>query len=561
MPRGGVAWRGLLVIAGLLAALLVATSARYGYHRDELYFTLIGASPDWGYADQPALVPLLAHALDTLSGGSLVVLRLPSALLAGGTALITGLMAREFGATRGGQLFACACMAVGAFTLAVGHLLSTSTLDLFAWTLLSWLLVRALRDGGAAWLWAGLAAGIGLEAKTLLAFFLGAMLAGMLVAGPRDALRSWRPWVGAAIALALWLPNLAWQAAHGWPQLDLASGIAAGSSGTSASRWVFLPYLLVLISPFLVPVWAIGGWRLARLPELHRYRAFPTAFVILTVFFVATGGKPYYLVGLYPVLLAAGADPVVAWAAGRRGRRVLVGSALAASLAVAAYLFLPLLPVDRLAGSLPAAVDYDAGETVGWPRFGLTIGAGVLAALRDRAAPCGLPRWQLRGDGCGQPIRAARAAGLQRPQRPRRPGPAARIDDHGHRRRIPRVGSTSVVRRGQPGGQDRQRRRPRQRRAGANRVALPRAPRQLGGSVATHAVLGLNGCAGPSVRSAYLTAPAPRRPGDEGRLSWEQSQSSAQESWVRPCCPGSSARDDPPPTSSSPSDAPSGQRS
>jgi hypothetical protein len=168
------------------------------------------------------------------------------------------------------------------------------------------------------------------------------------------------------------LGTCCWQAAHGWPQLDPASGIAAGSSGTSASRWVFLPYLLVLISPFLVPVWAIGGWRLARLPELHRYRAFPTAFVILTVF-VATGGKPYYLVGLYPVLLAAGADPVVAWAAGRRVRRVLVGSALAASLAVAAYLFLSLLPVDRLAGSLPAAVDYDAGETVGWPRFGLTI--------------------------------------------------------------------------------------------------------------------------------------------------------------------------------------------
>ena len=36
-----------------------------------------------------------------------------------------------------------------------------------------------------------------------------------------------------------------------------------------------------------------------------------------------TGGKPYYLAGLYPVLLAAGAQPVLDWArAGpqRRGR-------------------------------------------------------------------------------------------------------------------------------------------------------------------------------------------------------------------------------------------------
>jgi hypothetical protein len=33
--------------------------------------------------------------------------------------------------------------------LAVGHLTSTATVDLLGWTALCWLLVRALRDGGA----------------------------------------------------------------------------------------------------------------------------------------------------------------------------------------------------------------------------------------------------------------------------------------------------------------------------------------------------------------------------------------------------------------------------
>jgi Dolichyl-phosphate-mannose-protein mannosyltransferase len=384
---------GLVAIGGALAGLLLLVAGRYGYHRDELYFIVIGGHPAWGYADQPALVPLLAHALDVASGGSLVALRLPSALLAGGMAAVTGLMARDFGAPRAGQLLASACVAVGAVTLAVGHLLSTSTFDIFAWTLLSWLFVRALRDGGPVWMWLGLVAGVALEAKTLVAFFLAGMLACVLLVGPRDALRSWWPWAAVALAGLLWLPNLLWEAAHGWPQLDLAGSIAGGSSGTSASRWALLPFQLLLVSPLLVPVWAIGGWRLARAPELARYRAFPACYVLLAVMFILTGGKPYYLAGLYPVLLAAGGGPVAAWAGRVRlgGRRVgwpLLGIALAVSLAVAAVLFLPLVPVDRLAGSGVGEANYDAGETVGWPRFAGTVAsvvAGLTPAERQRA--------------------------------------------------------------------------------------------------------------------------------------------------------------------------------
>jgi 4-amino-4-deoxy-L-arabinose transferase-like glycosyltransferase len=375
-----VAWPTVAVPALGVVALLLATAGRYGYHRDELYFLRAGRELAWGYADQPPLTPLLARLADTMVPGSLVALRVPSALSAGLVVLLAALTAREFGSGRAGQVLAACCTAVASVVLAVGHLLSTTSVDLLAWAALGWLLVRALRDGGRVWLAAGAVAGVALENKTLPVSLLAAVLAGVLVAGPRRALASPWPWAAGVLAALLWAPDVAWQAAHGFPQLALSRAIAAGGSGTSSTAAAFWPTQLGLVSPLLVPVWVTGWWRLVRDPALRTWRAFAVAFVLLGVLFPLTGGKPYYLAGLYPLLLAAGADPVLRWAArGRaRWRRRLLAAALALSLLVDSLLFLPLIPVRALAATPVPAVDYDAGETVGWPAL-----AASIARVRD----------------------------------------------------------------------------------------------------------------------------------------------------------------------------------
>jgi hypothetical protein len=66
---------------GLVAlGLHLWASGSYGYFRDELYFIVCGERLDWGFVDQPPLIPTIAGAMHFLFPGSLTMLRLVPAL-------------------------------------------------------------------------------------------------------------------------------------------------------------------------------------------------------------------------------------------------------------------------------------------------------------------------------------------------------------------------------------------------------------------------------------------------------------------------------------------------
>jgi hypothetical protein len=63
--------RRVAATCSLLAVLIVhaLTAGRYDAQRNELYFLACGWHPDFGYVDQPPLVPLIA-ALTQMFGKS-----------------------------------------------------------------------------------------------------------------------------------------------------------------------------------------------------------------------------------------------------------------------------------------------------------------------------------------------------------------------------------------------------------------------------------------------------------------------------------------------------------
>lgn len=364
----------VLAVAGLLTALLIAFAGRYGYHRDELYFIVSGHHLAWAYPDQPPFVPLIARLMTALAPGSLVLLRLPSAVAGGALVVLTGLLTRELGGRRPAQVLAAAVIAIAPVVIGASHLLSTTTFDLPAWALLCLILLRILRTGNTRlWPVAGLVAGVALLDTDLVAFLIFAVIAGIGLTGPRRTFRSGWFYVGSVIALALWSPYLVWQGSHGWPELAVAHSIAAGNSGTSAPWWQIVPEQLVLVPLYFAPVWIAGLVRLFRDPGLRWCRAVAVAYPVLAVAFMLTGGKPYYLAGMFPVLLAAGAQPAVDWVARGRRRTRLVAAGLALSL-LELPITLPLLPVSVVHDTPIVALNYDAGETIGWPTFVAELG-------------------------------------------------------------------------------------------------------------------------------------------------------------------------------------------
>ncbi len=374
-------------IAAVPLLVLVATSTRYGYHRDEMYFIAAGAHPAFGYPDQPALVPLLSWAMNQLAPGSLVVLRLPSALVTAATAVLAALVSKEVGGGRRAQVIAAGCTASSGFALAVGHIVSTTTFDLLSTTLLVWLMVRAIvRESGACVLAAGVVVGVGSEAKPQVGLVAAVVLVTLLVVGPRWPLRSWWTAAGVVIAVALASPYVIWQAAHGWPQLTVAHNIAGSAEG---GRVGFVPFQLVMVSPVLVPVWVAGLVAPFRMPAWRHLRFVPLTYVLLAVLYIAGDGKAYYLASLYPALLGLGAVPTARWTLRAPGRTRALAAAVVVSAAISAVIALPLLPETSLQGSVPMALNPDLGETVGWPRFIQTVSTAwrrIPAVQRRRTA-------------------------------------------------------------------------------------------------------------------------------------------------------------------------------
>jgi hypothetical protein len=387
VPAAG-AW---LVAAAALVVLLAVANA-YGFHRDELYFILAGRHPDWGYVDQPPLTPLLSAFAAGVLGVSPFAVRIAPAIADAAVVLLAADICRRLGGSRTSQVLAAIILGISGW-LGAGHLDVTVTFDVFFWTLALWLLVPLLaaapeQHERARWLALGLVIGIALQNKTLAIALPATVAAGLVLARRWDVFRRPWPWIAAIIVVAIWLPNLVWQAENGWPQIQMAQSISADQGSGLDGRLKAIVQILAIAGPLLWPVAIAGTAWLLRGPASRPWRALGIGFLLDLALMLVANGKSYYVAGYLPPAIAAGAIPLTGWLSrGRTAARwgVFAGAAVVSG-AIVAVVFLPLVPAASL-GSTPIPDVYgESAAQVGWPQLASQV-ESVVATLSpsDRA--------------------------------------------------------------------------------------------------------------------------------------------------------------------------------
>jgi len=335
-----VFWPLVLAFAAVKLGVHLYVSDSYGWFRDELYFLACGRHLDWGYVDHPPLVALMAR-LGELFGDSLRAFRLPVSIAGALRVMMAGVLAARLGGGRKAQALACVTVLLTPMYLGMDSILSMNPFEHLFW-LACLLVVIEIANGASEkwWLLFGVSAGLALQTKHSIVFLAFGLGVAMVLTPLRRSLAKPWIWLGAGIALLIFLPNLIWQVQHGFPTLELLRNVKETGKNVVMAPLPFIVQQVMMLNPFLAPVWIAG---LIWLFFQRTYRALAITYVVVLITFIALEAKNYYVAPIYPMLFAAGA----VWWGQRRWTAVTAFTMVIAGGLISAPLVLPILRPER----------------------------------------------------------------------------------------------------------------------------------------------------------------------------------------------------------------------
>ena len=380
----------LLAICGALLHILL--NGQYGFHRDELDIIMNARQLDWGYVAYPPITPLIARLGLILFGNSLPGLRLFSGLAQGVVMLLTGLMARDMGGRRTAQLMASIAAYIAPVALMAGTLIQYMAFDFLWWVVVAFFVVRLLAtDEPRYWLGIGAGIGLGMMTKYTLVFWVAGLVVAVILTPARKYLRSKWLWLGAALALVIYLPNLIWQIQHQFISLDFLTAIHARDLQWGRADGFLIEQFYSSTNPLCLPIWisGLGGCLFAG--SMRRFRALAWMFLTTFLLFLVTRGRSYYTAPAYVMLVAAGCAWFESWLSARSlnsriTARNIVWGLLATGSLVGILLIKPIAPVNSPLWKLTSSLNPEVVEMVGWQDLAAQV-AKIYQSIPENEKP------------------------------------------------------------------------------------------------------------------------------------------------------------------------------
>jgi hypothetical protein len=306
----------------------IALNGQYGFHRDELDFIMNARQLDWGYVSYPPITPFFARIGLELFGESLRGLRVLSAVAQGAAMILAALIARDMGGKRNAQILTAFAVFIAPISLFGGTVIMYFAFDYLWWVLVAFFTVRLLvTDDARYWLGIGASIGLGMMTKYTMAFFVAGLVIAVFLTSARKYLLSKWLYLGAALALLIFLPNLIWQIQHDFISLEYLSAIHARDISWGRTD-DFLPEQLFLMNPLSLPIWTVGLIVCLFAVSMKRFRVLGWMFIVTFVLFLLNRGRGYYTSPAYVMLLAAGCDWFEGWFERLGGKRRQIGFGL-----------------------------------------------------------------------------------------------------------------------------------------------------------------------------------------------------------------------------------------
>ena len=379
-----MAKRLILGIAVCKLAVHLYAGRYYGYFVDELYYLACSRHLDWGYVDQPPLIAFITRLSRSLLGDSLPAIRLLPALAGAAEVALTGLIAAELGGGAFAQALAAIAVLAAPGILVADHLLSMNAFEPLFWLGCAYLLIRIIKTGNQKlWIWFGVLAGIGLENKYSMLIIGAGLILGLLLTPQRRALASPWLWIGGAIALLIFLPNLLWNIQHHFPFLELQANIRRSGRDVPLGPLAFFAQEILSMNPLALPIWLAGLWFYFFTERGKPFRTLGWAWLFTALVILAMSPRIYYLFPAFPILFAGGSVMCERW----RWLKFAYPTLLIVTAAVLAPLVIPVLPPEtyiRYAKALhleqPAIETHKLGplpqlfaDQFGWDEMAATV--------------------------------------------------------------------------------------------------------------------------------------------------------------------------------------------